>query len=151
MADQIFNVNCGFFDSVNRDRLYTADEMNRPYKRVITNGVFATPQGTPSTDLQVLSAGSGMGIIVKKGDGLFGDKWFENPADIALNVPANTNILPRRDSVIVQVDKRTAGRVGNIVYREGTPSSNPLPPSIGTVTNVIEYRLANIYVAAGGT
>lgn len=144
MSEQTFNVNCGFFDAVSGDRLYSADEMNRPYKRVISNGVFATPQGTPSTDLQVLSAGNEMNIIVKSGEGLFGDKWFENPSDITIQVPSNTQLVPRRDSVIVQIDKRTNGRTGNVIYRTGTPSSNPLPPDIGTVTNVIEYRVANI-------
>lgn len=148
MNDQIFNVNCGFFDSINKDRLYSADEMNRPYKRVITNGVFATPQGTPSTDLQVLTANDGMNIIVKAGEGLFGDKWFESPADIAITVPTNTNTVPRRDSVIVQIDKRTNGRKGSIIYRTGTPSSNPMPPDLSTINNVIEYRIANIYVSA---
>ena len=52
MSEQIFNVECGFFHSMNGDREYFATDMNRPYKRVITNGVFATPAGTPSTDLQ---------------------------------------------------------------------------------------------------
>lgn len=151
MADIINRVNSGFFDSINDDRLYSAEDMNRPYKRIISNGVFATQQGTPSTDLQVLSASSGMKIIVKKGEGLFDNKWFENPNDINITVPANANILPRRDSVIVQVDKRQSGRVGNIVYRQGTPASNPLPPDIGTVANVIEYRVANIYVAPSAT
>lgn len=149
MADQLFEVNCGFFDSIGNDRLYTADNMNRPYKRLVSNGVFATPFGTPSTDLQVLSGNNGMRIIVKKGEGIFADKWFENPSDIAIIVPSNTNIVPRRDSVIIQVDKRQSGRMGRIVYREGIPASNPQPPNIGTVTDVIEYRLANIYVAAG--
>lgn len=151
MADQVFQVQCGFFDSVNKDRLYTAEQMNRPYKRVITNGVFATPQGKASTDLQVLSAGDGMKIIVKKGEGLFADKWFENPSDFVISVPNNTGVVPRRDSVIVQVDKRSSGRIGAIVYREGTPASSPVPPSIGTVDDVIEYRIANIYVAAGAS
>lgn len=149
MADMKYQVNCGFFDSINQDRLYSANEMNRPYKRVITNGVFATPQGTPSTDLQVVSASNGMNIIVQAGEGLFADKWFENPANIAITVPNNTNIVPRFDSVLVQIDNTQNGRVGNIVYREGTPSSNPQPPAINTQANIKEYRLANIYVAAG--
>lgn len=148
MNDQIFEVNCGFFDSINKDRLYSADEMNRPYKRIISNGVFATQQGTPSTDLQTISANDGMNIIVKKGEGMFGDKWFDNSADIAVTVPNNTSTVPRRDSVIVQIDKRTNGRKGNVVYRTGTPSSNPMPPDLSTANNVIEYRIANIYVAA---
>lgn len=151
MADQTFNVSCGFFDSINHDRLYSADEMNRPYKRLISNGVFATPSGTASTDLQVVSAGSGMNIVCNAGQGIFADKWFENPADISITVPNNTLTVPRRDSVIVQVDKRQSGRVGNIVYRTGTASANPQPPDIGLVDDVIEYRIANIYVAPGAT
>lgn len=149
MAIQKFNINGGFFNSVNRDRLYTAEQMNRPYKRVITEGVFATPQGTASTDLQVVSATSGMNIVCKAGEGLLAGKWFENPSDIVITVPSNTNIVPRRDSVILQVDNRNTGRVVNIIYKEGTPSSNPQPPDINNIENVIERRLANIYVAAG--
>lgn len=149
MADQTFAVNSGFYDAVNSDRTYSADDMNRPYKRLVSNGVFATPQGTPSTDLQVVSASNGMQIIVQAGEGIFADKWFENSAAINITVPDNTSTVPRVDSVIVQVDQRTSGRVGNIVYRTGTPSSNPAVPAINTVTNVTEYRVANIYVAAG--
>lgn len=152
MSEQIFNVECGFFSAQNGDRRYSAADMNRPYKRVITNGVFATPVGTPSTDLQVISdQANAMNIIVKKGDGMFGDKWFQSTSDISIVVPSNTGVSPRRDSVIVQVDNRLNGRVGSVVYRTGTPATNPQPPAIGTVTDVIEYRIANIYVAAGAT
>lgn len=151
MADQVIQVNCGFFDSINEDRLYSAEQMNKPLFRVISNGVFATPDGTPSTDLQVLSADNGMNIIIKSGDAFFANKWFENPADIPLIVPNNTAIVPRRDSVIAQVNKNSTGRVGNIVYRAGEPGSNPQAPSINTDSNIIEYRIANIYVDAGAT
>lgn len=149
MAEFVYKMNCGFFDSVDKDRLYSADEMNKPYKRLVSNGVFATPKGTPSTDLQVVSANDNTNIIVKKGEGIFGDKWFQNESDFVITVPNNTNIIPRIDSVIIQIDKRMTGRVGNIIYRTGIASSNPEPPNIGSVDNVIEYRLANIYVAAG--
>ena len=147
MAEQIFNVNSGFYNSINNDRLYDAEDMNKLFERIITNGVFATQSGTPSTDLQVLSADSGMNIKVKKGKGIFDNRWFENPNDFTITVPSNTALLPRRDSVIVQIDTRRSGRVGSIVYRTGTPAENPLPPNIGTVSGVIEYRIANIYVS----
>lgn len=147
MADQKFEINCGFFDSINHDRLYSADEMNRPYKRIITNGVFATPQGIPSNDLQVLSAGE-LNIIVKPGDALFADKWFNNPSNIAITIPSNTNIVPRIDSVIAQVDKTMNERKGNIIYRTGEANSNPEAPALSNNSNIVEYRLANIYVEA---
>lgn len=148
MADTIFsNVNCGFFPSQNSDRLYTADDMNKPYNRLVSNGVFATQNGTPSTDLQVL-AGSGMVINVSKGQGLFGDKWFENPAVIAITVPNNTQVNPRIDAVIVQINTSAAVRAGRIIYRTGTAASNPVAPALNSGTGVVEYRLANVYVAA---
>ena len=149
MADQNFNVKCGFFDAVNYDRTYTADDMNKPYSRVIADGVFATNTGDPSTDLQVVSTGTGMEVTVQAGQGIFAHKWFENQSAIIITVPNNNTLYPRRDSVIVQVDQRTSGRVGNIVYRTGTPAVSPQPPDVGTVANVTEYRIANIYVAAG--
>lgn len=149
MADQIFSVNAGFFDAINYDRTYSADDMNKPYSRVVADGVFATNTGNPSTDLQVVSAGTGMEITVQKGQGIFASKWFENPSALIITVPANTALYPRFDAVIVQIDKRSSGRVGNIVYRTGTPASNPQYPAINTVANVIEYAVAYVYVAAG--
>lgn len=147
MAEQKFTANSGFYDSVDNDRLYSADEMNRPYKRVITNGVFATPKGDPSTDLQVLSAENALNVIIKKGEGIFNYKWFENPSDLVVTITTNTGIVPRIDSILVQIDETQSGRIGSIVYREGTPSSNPLPPAKITTEGITEYRLANIYVA----
>lgn len=151
MADQSFTVNCGFFNSLNQDRLYNANQMNKPYRRLVSNGVFATPQGQPSTDLQVLSENSGMRIGVSIGEGIFSDKWFENTTKIVITVPNNTSLLPRRDSVLVQIDETENGREGRIVYRTGTPAANPLPPNINTIDDVHEYRIANIYVASGAS
>ena len=149
MSEQKYPIKGGFFNSINGDRKYSAEEMNRPYKRLISDGIFATPQGTPSTDLQVLSADDGMNIIVKKGDGLLGEKWFENPSDLAITVASNTSIVPRIDSIIIQMDNTQNGRICNVVYREGEPNSNPDPPLINNVENIIEKRVANIRVAPG--
>lgn len=151
MADQTFTVNSGFYDAVNEDRLYTADDMNKPYKRIVADGVFATPDGTASTDLQVRSAGSGMGIIVAPGEGLCGAKWFNNPADLAITVPNNTALNSRIDSVIMQVDKSIAVRAGSIVYRTGYPAASPNPPALVNNDDVSEYRLANVTVAPAAT
>lgn len=150
MADQNFTINGGFFDSINDDRLYSADEMNKPYNRIVSDGVFATNQGTSSTDFQVM-ASSGMDIIVKAGQGLVGGKWVESLSDTAITVPPSTTVTSRIDSVILQVDNRMAYRVPRIVYRTGTPSVNPVAPSINTVQYVSELRLANIAVGVSVT
>lgn len=146
MADTIINVESGFYNAVNDDRTYYAEDMNRPYKRLVANGVFATPKGTPSTDLQVLPGG-GMTITVAAGEGIFADKWFENPSAVSFSVPSVTGLRSRIDSVVIQIDNRTSGRVGSLVYRTGTASANPTAPAINTVANVVEYRLADVFVS----
>lgn len=147
MSEQKFKVNCGFFNSINHDKLYCSEDMNRPYKRLVGNGVFATQLGDPSTDLQVFTANNKMDIIVKKGEGIFNNKWFENPTDLIISVPKNNSIIPRIDSIIARVDMTRDCRDGSIVYIEGIENENPVKPEININEDVIEYRLANIYVA----
>lgn len=148
MADQIYNVTSGFYDAINRDRVYTAAQMNMPYKRLVSNGVFATPAGTPSTDLQVI-AGTGRAVRVSPGNALVGDRWLENTSIIPISVPVNTALVPRLDSVIVQVNVNSNSRAGGIIYRTGTPASLPEPPALDTSAGISEYRLANVAVAPG--
>ncbi len=150
MADQLFTVNSGFYNSVDQDRLYSADQMNMPYKRLVSNGIFATPEGTPSTDMQVTAAG-GMTLQVAPGLGIIGDKWFEVPAAVTITIPGNTATVGRIDSVIARVDKNTDSRSGSIVYRTGTASASPAAPALDTAAGVAEYRLANVAVAASAT
>lgn len=148
MANDVkFEVNAGFFDAINNDRTYSAEDMNRPYRKLISNGVFATPKGEPSDYLQVFSADNGMNIIVSAGCALIGDKWFENSSDFMITISQNTEVLTRIDSIIAQVDKTQAGRVGNIVYRKGNASSNPIHPDINTDEDIIEFRLADITIS----
>ena len=66
MADQTFGVNCGFWDAINYDRTYSADDMNKPYSRLVADGVFAANDGTPSSDLQVVASGASMNITVPR-------------------------------------------------------------------------------------
>ena len=147
MADQIFTVKSGFYDAVNGDRTYKAADMNKPYNRVVADGVFATPEGTPSTDLQVIASGTGMAITVQKGQALVGQRWFENESPIIIIVPTNTAFYSRLDSVIIQVDKRTSGRTGSVIYRTGTAAQTPEAPALTQNNNVMEYRVANILVS----
>lgn len=147
MADQIYGVRCGFFDAVNNDRTYSADDMNKPYNRLVSDGVFAANEGTASTDFQVFAAGNSMNISVSRGAGIVAHKWFESGSTLLITVPANSLLTTRIDSVILQVDNRTTGRIGNVVYRTGTAS----PPDINTSSDVVELRVANIAVTPSAT
>lgn len=150
MSEQIEICECGFFNSVDGDRPYNAEQMCSPYNRVISNGVFATPAGTPSTDLQVIST-TGKKIVVSAGAGLFADKWFKNNTNLEFTIDDNVTAYPRIDSIIVRIDKRNIGRTGAIVLVSGQPATSPSAPTLNLDTEVVEYRVANIAVASNFT
>lgn len=143
-------IKCGFFNSINGDRRYTAEEMTRPYELLVSNGVFATQSGTPSDYLQV-HADSGMNLIVKGGRGIFADKWFLLDGDMHMTVESAEVTLNRIDSIVVKVDLNESVRSASIIVKKGTPASTPMAPEVIRTALVQEYRLANIAVNAGVT
>lgn len=146
MSDTKYSVMSGFYDAVSNDRLYTADQMNMPYKRLVCNGVFAQPDGTAGTDFQVL-AGALMTVNVQPGNAIVGDKWVESDAVVPVEVAGNTSVNSRIDSIVLRVDRTMAERAASIVYRTGTAAATPEAPALVNSGGIYEFRLADITVA----
>jgi len=140
-------IKCGFFNAINEDRKYTAEDMCRPYHRLVSNGVFAEKDGSPSVDLQVL-ANNDMTVTVKRGEGIFFDHWLELDEDLLFNIELADQLYTRIDSVVVKIDTNVNTRAGSIEILKGTPSSNPAPPVLTRTTSVYMYRLANVTITA---
>ena len=87
-------VSFGFFDSVNDDRLYNADDISNYFVKLITNGVFATP----ASAMQVQS-NSGMTVKVSAGWGFISCKWVHNDAPYILTLDALDMVLNRIDLI----------------------------------------------------
>ena len=146
MADQNYQVNSGFYNSVNHDRLYDADDMNRPYKNILTEGIFPVEDRTTGG---FAITPSNMTLTVGTGGGLFAGKWLESDEATVIAVPNNASQYARIDSVLIQID--TNSRYGYIVYRPGTPASTPVEPAINQQAGAYEFRLYNVRVGAGAT
>lgn len=142
MADTYYSIDSGFYDSVNKDRLYSADDMNRPYKSILTEGIFQKDDGFAVT------AAGGMLIRVAAGIALLGERWIDADEVENIPVPENTSLYNRTDSVILQINNKTEVRAGRIVYRTGTPGSGNAPDLITGDDDIAEVRLANIFVAS---
>lgn len=138
---------CGFFDSVDGDRKYSAEQMNNPYRRLVSNGVFAKSDGTQSDDFLV-SLEDVKSVRVKIGEGIFFDKWGKLDEDMILSLFDPDLIYSRIDSVVVRIDKSNNARKGTIIMKQGTASSNPVAPILDNTEKVKEYRLANIKIEA---
>jgi hypothetical protein len=139
-------VSYGFYDSLNGDRKYNAQQMSRIFEGIITNGVF---QSVGSA--LVVSAVSGMNISVGTGRAWFNYTWTYNDAALQLTVEASEAVLNRIDTVILEVNTDTAVRANSIKILKGTPGSSPVAPTLANTATLKQYGLADIYVGAGVT
>lgn len=136
----------GFFNSVGGDRKYNAEDMNRPYNKLISSGVFPNP----STNFQVLTS-SGMTVQILEGDGLFGGGWAHNDAPVLVTLSAGETNLNRIDAIVIARDTSEAVRKTHVYVKKGTPASSPTPPTMTRNNYLNEYCLATVYVATGTT
>lgn len=140
-------ISYGFFDSVNGDRVYNADDISNYFLKLISNGVFATP-----TDAMQVQASSGMTVQVSAGWGFINCKWINNNSPYMLTLDASDVVLNRIDRIVLQLNAATNARNIAIVIKKGTPASNPQPPTLTRVDGgTWELSLAQISVAAGAS
>lgn len=137
-------VTYGFFDSIQGDRVYDADDISNYFLKLISNGVFATP----SNAMQV-QANSGMQVAVSAGWGFINCKWVNNSTAYLLTVDTADVSLNRIDRVVLRLDKNVGVRRIDIAVKTGTPAANPTAPTLTRQANGIwELSLAQIYVGA---
>lgn len=139
-------VTYGFYNSLNKDRMYNAEQMSSIFNGIITDGVFST-----IGDALMTVAGTGMQVIVKTGRAWFNSTWTLNDAQLPLDVPASDVSLTRIDAVILEVNSAVATRANSIKVLKGTPSANPAKPVLSATETLHQYALAYITVAAGAT
>ena len=136
-------IKSGFFNSMNHDRIYDADDINSIFDGIITDGVF----GNIGNRFQVTQTG-GMTVNIGTGKARLHQIFVENDANLLLTIPQSDVLLNRIDSIVVHVDKTVNGRVGNIVVKKGVPSQNPVIPSLENDGQIYEMPIANIKVNA---
>lgn len=134
----------GFYPSTNQHPVkYGNNDMNMPYKKLVRNGVFATPQGTPSNELQVMAM-TGLNVSIKAGNGIFADKWYENTNEMVKEI-AQGSIVDRIDYVVVRADANENEKRTYILVKTGDTLTGAEPALIDDGT-IKEYLLAKIHV-----
>lgn len=140
------SVTSGFFNSVNSDRKYNAEQMSAIFDGVINDGVFANI-GTALT----VTADTGFQVNVGIGRAWFNSKWIYNDSILALTLDIPEVLLSRIDAVVVEVDNSDTVRAGSIKIVKGTPASTPQNPTMTHTDFVNQYPLAYILVEPGAT
>lgn len=140
------SVTSGFFNSLNHDRRYNAQQMSAIFDGIINDGVFANI-GVAFA----ISVDTGVTINIGKGKAWFNSAWVYNDALLPKTLEGSEVVLDRIDAVVIEVDHSESVRMGDIKIVKGTPSSSPQRPAMANTTNKSQHPLAYIYRKAGST
>lgn len=140
------SVTSGFFNSMNSDRKYNAEQMSAIFDGVINDGVFANI-GTAFA----VSANTGFQVNVGIGRAWFNSKWLYNDTILPLTIEQPEVLLNRIDAVVIEIDSTEEVRAGSIKIVKGTPASTPQNPALSSSEFLHQYPLAYILVEAGAT
>lgn len=136
----------GFYNSVNGDRKYDADQMSAVFDGVINDGVFPTVG-----EKFAVKVSTGLTVTVAPGRAWFNRTWTYLDVAMPLSVGVAHPTLPRIDAVVLEVDKRDDVRANSIKIIAGTADSAPQKPSLSSSGDVYQHALAYITVPAGAT
>lgn len=129
-------IKCGFFNSVDGDRTYNADDMSNYFEGLVSNGVYETVGNAcivKSLGNLTLSIGIGRAIL--------NNKWvkIDSPQTVTISPHRSLN---RYDAICLQINM-TARNI-KLVVIEGTPSTEPNIPD----KEDNQLVLAHVYVKA---
>ncbi len=133
--------NALFYNSIDGDRTYDAEDFTTWLKPFFVSGVFYD-------DLQVTSSG-GMGVTVDTGyvniEGKV--KFFDEVTNLTLDRAHST--LDRIDNIIVR--RNDTDRDITIMVQKGTNSENPIPPTPVRENNIYDLVLCQVLISAAST
>lgn len=136
----------GFFNSVNGDRLYNADQMSAIFNGLITDGVYMSVG-----ERLAVQPNSGMTIQIASGRGWFAKRWVDNTTPHLLVLEAADVTLNRWAAVCIRVDTTETGRKAEPYIKYSEYATAPVKPTMERTETVNEYCLAYVYLRAKTT
>lgn len=136
--------NDGFFNSVNGDRVYSADQMSSMFEGLITPGVYESVGNKLA-----VQPNSGMTIQINTGRGWFGGRWVANDSEYLITLDPADVTLNRYAAICVRVDTTVEVRRAYPYVKYGELATNAVKPTMERTADVKEYCLAYVYIPKG--
>lgn len=137
-------ITSGFFNSVNGDRRYNAEQFSGLIDTLIKDGVFSHI----GTSFSVTAIG-GNNVGVGVGLGWFNSTWIRNDGLYPILLNDAEVLLDRIDAIVIEINHASAVRNGSVKLIRGTPSSTPERPDLINTDEIHQRPLAYIYRTAG--
>lgn len=136
----------GFFNSVNGDRVYNAQQMSGIFEGLITDGVYEAVGNKLA-----VQPSSGMTIQIASGRGWCKKHWFNNTTAYQMTLEASDVTLNRWCAVCIRADDTDSVRDAKPVLKYSEYATTPIKPVPENTETVKELILAYVYIKAGAT
>lgn len=141
-----------FFDAIqdsngHYDREYNAQQFTDYFKSLVTTGVMKGAYN----QLEVTTNGANMESSVKSGIAFVEGRYYYNDSLLELTHDTEVVGLSRIDRIVVRLDLNTENRYVRAFIKKGTPSTNPIPPTLTRNSTVYEISLAQVKIIGGQT
>lgn len=132
----------GFYNALDHDRKYNAEQISRIFDTLLNDGVFSHVEGIYGT-----AAGEGLQVIVKPGLAWFNHTWNQNDSSMPLSLAPADVTLTRYDAVVLEVN--SADRTNSIKIVTGTAAVSPSKPALANTETLHQHALSYVKVAGG--
>ena len=131
-----------FFNDVDGDRVYYAEDFARHLATYFTNGIF-------NNGCQVLADNDDMSVNVSIGSANINGYRYDNDAIKTLTVDNADGVLNRIDNVVIRWN--LTERTITVMVVKGAFAENPVAPDLVRTSTTYDLRIAKISVPAGTT
>ena len=130
-------ITSGFYNSINKDREYNAEQMSEIFDGVISDGVFEhIGSGFDATAI------SNNKIKIGSGKAWFDHKWIVvDDNGVTVSIPSITGLDSRIDVVFLEININEINRRASIKVQTGTPSETPVKPTLVNSSEVFKHAL----------
>lgn len=139
-------VTSGFFNSINHDRRYDAEQLSSIFDGIINDGVY---QGYGEAFAVTVYPGAKNTIVIGTGRAWFDHTWILNDSRLSMVIDDYGISASRIDAVVLDIDRRESVRNNSIKIIKGSYSSKPSPPALIKEDLHNQYPIAYITTPTG--
>ena len=134
----------GFFNSLNGDRTYNADQISSMFEGLLSDGVF----NNVGSALEV-KAGNGLSVTVGTGRAWLEDRWVRNDAIVGVQLSSASVTLSRYTAIVLR--KNITDRTVSLETIDGEAAETPEKPDIVREGDIYDICLAYVLVGPNAT
>ena len=134
------------FDEVTGDPIYDRAISSQPLRELIRDLFSTGVMPNPSNNLQVSAGTDGMTIQVQAGYAVVDGGLCHETEVRTLEVTASDNTYDRIDTVVLRWNENVDVRTADLYIVAGTPSANPVRPTLQRDNSIYEIGLADVFV-----